>query len=116
MDSTVQKVRDFHGHLCAGLTIGIRAAQVALREIGPHSADEEVVAVVETDMCAVDATQVLTGCTFGKGNLIHLTPLVVVVDEDDGNVDTGDEDDGNDTQPTLPPQRTPAPTKPPIRP
>jgi formylmethanofuran dehydrogenase subunit E len=29
------------------------------------------VAVVETDMCGVDAIQVLTGCTFGKGNLLH---------------------------------------------
>jgi len=33
--------------------------------------DEQIVAVVETDMCAVDAVQYLTGCTFGKGNLIH---------------------------------------------
>ncbi|NIP44160.1 MAG: formylmethanofuran dehydrogenase, partial [candidate division Zixibacteria bacterium] len=29
----------------------------------------ELVAVVENDSCAVDAVQVLTGCTFGKGNL-----------------------------------------------
>jgi formylmethanofuran dehydrogenase subunit E len=29
------------------------------------------VAIVETDMCGVDAIQFLTGCTFGKGNLIH---------------------------------------------
>jgi formylmethanofuran dehydrogenase subunit E len=43
-----------------------------LREIGPHATDEEVVAIVETDMCAVDAIQFMTGCTFGKGNLIHL--------------------------------------------
>ena len=71
MDEMIQKVRDFHGHLCAGLTIGVRAAEIALREIGPHSADEEVVTIVETDMCAVDAIQMLTGCTFGKGNLIH---------------------------------------------
>ena len=28
-------------------------------------------AVVETDMCGVDAIQFLLGCTFGKGNLIH---------------------------------------------
>ncbi len=72
IDDTIRKVRDFHGHLCPGVTIGVRAAQIALREIGPHSTDEEVVAVVETDMCAVDAIQLLTGCTFGKGNLIHL--------------------------------------------
>jgi formylmethanofuran dehydrogenase subunit E len=62
----------FHGHFCPGLAIGIRAAELALREIGPHSADEEVVAIVETDMCPVDAIQFMTGCTFGKGNLIHL--------------------------------------------
>ena len=71
MDGNVRQVVSFHGHLCAGLTMGVRAARVALREIGPHAADEEVVAVVETDMCAVDATQFFTGCTFGKGNLIH---------------------------------------------
>lgn len=71
MDDHVRRAVDFHGHLCAGLTMGVRAARVALREVGPHSADEEVVAIVETDMCAVDAIQALTGCTYGKGNLIH---------------------------------------------
>jgi formylmethanofuran dehydrogenase subunit E len=65
-------VVQFHGHFCPGLAIGVRAAELALREIGPHADDEEVVAIVETDMCAVDAIQFMTGCTFGKGNLIHL--------------------------------------------
>ena len=32
------------------LAIGIRIAEIALREVGPHSADEEIVAIVETDM------------------------------------------------------------------
>ena len=71
-EEMIQQTRDFHGHMCPGLAIGIRAAEVALRDIGPHAQDEEVVAVVETDMCGVDAIQLLTGCTFGKGNLIHL--------------------------------------------
>ncbi|HVM15816.1 MAG TPA: FmdE family protein [Egibacteraceae bacterium] len=70
-EETLDRVVEFHGHLCPGLTMGIQAARIALREIGPHSKDEEVVAVTETDMCGVDAIQVLTGCTFGKGNLIH---------------------------------------------
>ncbi len=60
----------FHGHWCPGLAIGIRAAQWALEEMG-RASDEELVAVVETDMCGVDGIQYLTGCTFGKGNLIH---------------------------------------------
>ncbi len=69
---TVEEIVRFHGHMCPGLAMGIRAAEVALREVGPHSSDEEVVALTETNMCAVDAIQYLTGCTFGKGNLIHL--------------------------------------------
>lgn len=67
----LEKIRSFHGHMCPGLAMGIRAAEIALEEIGAHSADEEVVALVETDMCGVDAIQFMTGCTFGKGNLIH---------------------------------------------
>lgn len=67
----VAGVKAFHGHMCPGLAVGIRAAEIALKEIGAHSSDEEVVAIVETDMCGVDAIQYMTGCTFGKGNLIH---------------------------------------------
>src|SRR5512140_2145219 len=61
----------FHGHLCPGLALGYRVAKAALRELHaerPH--DEELVAVVENDSCAADAIQYITGCTFGKGNLI----------------------------------------------
>ena len=66
----IKATTDFHGHWCPGLATGIRAAEWALSEIG-KSGDEEIVAVVETDMCGVDAIQFLTSCTFGKGNLIH---------------------------------------------
>ena len=69
---TVEDIVRFHGHMCPGLAMGIRAAEVALSEVGPHSSDEEIVTLTETDMCGVDAIQYLTGCTFGKGNLIHL--------------------------------------------
>ena len=70
-EQTLRQIVEFHGHMCPGLASGIQAAQIALREIGPHAKDEEVVALAETDMCGVDAIQFLTGCTFGKGNLIH---------------------------------------------
>jgi formylmethanofuran dehydrogenase subunit E len=66
----IKQTTDFHGHWCPGLAIGIRAAEWALRDIG-KAGDEEIVALVETDMCGVDAIQYLTGCTFGKGNLIY---------------------------------------------
>jgi len=63
---------DFHGHSCPGLALGYRVARAALEEIGMEdiSEDEELVAIVENDSCAVDAIQAITGCTFGKGNLI----------------------------------------------
>ncbi|QGP93877.1 FmdE, Molybdenum formylmethanofuran dehydrogenase operon [Neomoorella glycerini] len=62
----------FHGHSCPGLAIGYRAAKIALRELAAGRAgDEELVAIVETDACGVDAIQVLTGCTLGKGNLLY---------------------------------------------
>jgi formylmethanofuran dehydrogenase subunit E len=69
-EELVRQATDFHGHWCPGLAIGIRASELALAEVGKAS-DEDIVAIVETDMCAVDAIQYLTGCTFGKGNLIH---------------------------------------------
>ena len=63
------KCIDFHGHVCPGLSIGFRAAQAAMDWLKENRAeDEELVAIVETDACGADAVQVLTGCTFGKGN------------------------------------------------
>ena len=59
----------FHGHCCPGLTIGILACNRA-REHLSRAQDEEVVAVVENNSCMADAVQALTGCTFGKGNLL----------------------------------------------
>ena len=62
----------FHGHVCGGLAIGYRAATAGLAWLEKQRApDEELVAIVETDACCVDAIQVLTGCTLGKGNLIY---------------------------------------------
>jgi formylmethanofuran dehydrogenase subunit E len=69
-EKIVELVVAFHGHLCPGLAIGIRAAELALQEMQEKAGDEELVAVVETDDCSVDAIQFMTGCTFGKGNFI----------------------------------------------
>jgi formylmethanofuran dehydrogenase subunit E len=67
-----KKCVDFHGHLCPGLSMGYRAALAGMEWLQANrAADEEVVAVVETDACGADAVQVITGCTFGKGNFIY---------------------------------------------
>jgi formylmethanofuran dehydrogenase subunit E len=64
----------FHGHECPGLAIGFRASQIAAKMLGEEMSalkDEEIVCDTENDACGVDAVQVLTGCTIGKGNLIY---------------------------------------------
>lgn len=70
-DDDLRETIQFHGHLCPGLALGYRVAKAALRELdAERPGDEELVAVVENDSCAVDAIQFITGCTFGKGNLV----------------------------------------------
>ena len=61
----------FHGHVCPGLLFGVRVAEFAQQNLGVDpDKDEELLAVVENDSCAVDAIQAILGCTFGKGNLV----------------------------------------------
>ena len=67
------EVVDFHGHVCPGLAMGYRVAMLAVDELDfTRAGDEELVAVVENNSCAVDAIQAVAGCTFGKGNLIFM--------------------------------------------
>ena len=66
-----QDVTKFHGHECPGTAIGYRAGEIAVNELSTGRAvDEEFLAIVENDSCSLDAIQVVTGCTMGKGNLI----------------------------------------------
>ena len=49
---------DFHGHLCPGLVLGYRAAKAGIERIhAMHSENEELIAIVENNSCAVDAIQ-----------------------------------------------------------
>ena len=66
-----KNIIEFHGHECPGLAIGYRMAAAAMNALNSiRSEDEEIVAIVENNACGVDALQCVTGCTFGKGNLI----------------------------------------------
>ena len=68
---TYAEIVRFHGHECPGIAIGYRMAAAAMAHLSAiRAADEELVAIVENDACGVDAVQCLTGCTFGKGNLL----------------------------------------------
>lgn len=66
-----ERCASFHGHKCPGLAIGMRACEAAKKHLDINfSKDEEVTCVTENDACGVDAVQVITGCTAGKGNLL----------------------------------------------
>ena len=69
------KCVEFHGHECPGLAIGFKASLYAQELLDvDFSEDEEVVCISENDACGIDAIQVITGCTAGKGNFIfHIT-------------------------------------------
>lgn len=68
--SLVEESAKFHGHICPGLLIGVRMGVAAMNFLGvDRASDEELYAVVENDSCAIDGLQVVTGVTFGKGNL-----------------------------------------------
>lgn len=69
----LEEVIRFHGHSCPGLAFGYRVTAAAMgRLLADRAVDEDLVAVVENNSCAVDAIQAMAGCTFGKGNLIFL--------------------------------------------
>jgi len=64
-----EDIVEFHGHSCPGIAIGFKIGEIVLERFG-KAKDEEIVAIVENDSCSIDAIQFMTGCTFGKGNLI----------------------------------------------
>ena len=68
----------FHGHKCPAMPLGLRAGAAAMNRLGvTRSPDGQLVALVELgdDHCAhcfADGIQVITGCTYGKGNIRQL--------------------------------------------
>ncbi len=64
-----------HGHKCPAMPMGLRAGAAAMNALAvPRAKDKELVAVLELgedhcSHCFGDGVQMVTGCTFGKGNL-----------------------------------------------
>ena len=67
-----------HGHKCPAMPLGLRAGEAAMQVLGvQHAPDGQLTALVEIDRnhcstCFADGVQVVTGCTFGKGNIRSL--------------------------------------------
>ncbi|MCZ2109423.1 MAG: molybdopterin-guanine dinucleotide biosynthesis protein MobB [Dehalococcoidia bacterium] len=59
------------GHACPGIVLGTRLALAGAAALGIELPDtsKRLVVAVETDRCAVDAVQVLTGCRPGRRTL-----------------------------------------------
>lgn len=68
----------FHGHKCPAMPMGLRAGEAAMKALGAERAtDGQLLTLIEIgdDHCATcfaDGVQLITGCTFGKGNIKKL--------------------------------------------
>lgn len=67
-----------HGHKCPAMPLGLRVGAAAMNKLGVERAkDGQLMALIEIgeDHCATcfaDGVQMITGCTFGKGNIKKL--------------------------------------------
>jgi formylmethanofuran dehydrogenase subunit E len=65
----------FHGHKCPAMPNGLRVAEAAMNKLGvERTGDSFLHTIVELGdnhcaTCFADGVQVITGCTFGKGNI-----------------------------------------------
>ena len=68
----------FHGHKCPAMPMGLRTAAAAMNALGvSRTGDSALLALVELGenhcaTCFADGVQVISGCTFGKGNIVKL--------------------------------------------
>jgi len=72
LDHALRDAIKIHGgHLCAGLVLGTRLALHGAARLGVDVPDRQkrLIVSVETDRCAVDAIQAVTGCRPGKRTL-----------------------------------------------
>lgn len=64
-----------HGHKCPAMPLGLRAGAAAMNALAvPRAKDKELSVVLELGdahcaHCFADGVQMITGCTFGKGNI-----------------------------------------------
>lgn len=72
----LHKAKNFHGHVCPFLALGIKMSDIAMKKIGIKSENisslgEDILAIVETNNCIADGVQIATGCTLGNNSLIY---------------------------------------------
>lgn len=70
-EEDLKKAREFHGHICGGIILGVRIARAGLNYLGIEepAKSKNFIVFVEADRCISDAVQAVTGCSLGKRNL-----------------------------------------------
>jgi formylmethanofuran dehydrogenase subunit E len=77
-ESLLEVAKNFHGHVCPYLVLGLRASEIAFGRLGisrvgvAETIREDIVAIVESNNCFADGVQVFTHCTLGNNSLIYL--------------------------------------------
>ena len=71
-DTLLQKAAALRGHLCIGLPLGLKMAQMGLKLLNMTEDEKrgDLVVVVENDKCPADAIQIATGCSAGSRRLM----------------------------------------------
>ncbi|RLB03497.1 MAG: formylmethanofuran dehydrogenase [Deltaproteobacteria bacterium] len=70
--------KEFHGHICPYVAIGIRASLIGMERLGvsrlnfEESIEERIMAIVECNNCFLDGVQIATGCTVGNNSMVYL--------------------------------------------
>ena len=71
----LKAAQHLHGHKCPAMPLGLRAGAAAMNALAvPRAKDKDLLAIVELgedhcSHCFADGVKMITGCTFGKGNI-----------------------------------------------
>lgn len=68
---TLQRCIDYHGHFCAGQSLGVRIAKKGLELAAPEEL-KDLIVFIENDRCIADAVLMATGTRLGRRNLKYV--------------------------------------------
>jgi formylmethanofuran dehydrogenase subunit E len=72
-DSDLEVIERFHGHICSMVLLGARMVRAASDLLPEGDGDRSLpFAFFRGYGCAVDGVQIMSGCTWGNGNLTLL--------------------------------------------
>lgn len=67
----LERCVEYHGHFCAGQSLGVRIAKKGLELVGAED-QKELIVFVENDRCIADAVLMATGTRLGRRSLKYV--------------------------------------------